>query len=307
SIIVGWNYASDTNGNKYFVWRGADGSDTNNVELSFSAVINTTKTFSTEAIWFNTTSLNFKDLKRGIDGEINPPLPLAPTDPPTEPPYPVFIAKNDWLAVQGDGYIEDPTDPTGPTDPTDPTDVLSTFLLAPPVQPEPPVIPAAPVLLAAAPPVATLEVAPEETNTQPEKVQELEVPTEEPQVVPESRLPWWPLLLLLIPGLLWFLLARLVLVRVPDKDGEYETVARKLARRKDKRWYVDIEKELDKYLAKYGVVMVDFRGGLIKDAKKAVYSGDTVLSTDEMRYAIINKQRYTSWVDELKTEVSKTA
>ncbi len=126
-------------------------------------------------------------------------------------------------------------------------------------------------------------------------------------VLPESTLNLWWLLLLLIPALLWFLLARLVLVRVPDREGDYETVARKLARRKDKRWFVDIEKELDKYLAKHGEVMVDFRGGLIKEAKKAIYSGDTLLSADELRYALVNRQRYTNWVDKLNERMAKTA
>jgi hypothetical protein len=144
----------------------------------------------------------------------------------------------------------------------------------------------------------------------PEVVQ---VQPEIPEVVPEVAVSavrvfsWWPLLLLLIPAIIWFMLARLVLVRIPGKDEEYKTVARKLARRSNKRWFVEIEKELGKYLAKHGEVMVDFRGGLIKEANKAVYSGDNLLSAGETRYAIINKQRFTSWVDELKEQVSQIA
>lgn len=139
---------------------------------------------------------------------------------------------------------------------------------------------------------------------------EIELLPETPETEPlgQVSIVKWPFLLLLaVLVLVWFAVSLLVLVRVPGSDGSLKTLSRKLARRKDKRWYVDVEKELDKYLAKYGEVMVDFRGGLIKGAKKAVYSGDTVLSADKTRYAIINKQRYTSWVDELKKEVSKTA
>jgi hypothetical protein len=115
----------------------------------------------------------------------------------------------------------------------------------------------------------------------------------------------WPLLLLLIPALIWFLLARLVLVRVPDNDGKLETVKRMIARRKDKRWFVDIEKQLDEYLVKHGQVVVDFRGGLIKDAKKTLYSGETILGADEPRYALVNKNRLVTWLDNLEEQVSQ--
>jgi hypothetical protein len=204
----------------------------------------------------------------------------------------------------------DDNDTTTPPDDEGGTAVLPAFTFAPfdaPAAPAPPAPPApAPLLLAAAPTVETVVVAPEPTNTQPAPVSE-EFAPEEPQVEPlETSLPWWPLLLL-IPALLWLLLARLVLVRVPDKDGEYETVARKLARRKDRRWYVDIEKELDKHLQKYGEVMVDFRGGLIKEADKSIYSGDNLLSSGDVRYALVSRTRLITWVEKLNEKLSKTA
>ena len=120
-----------------------------------------------------------------------------------------------------------------------------------------------------------------------------------------NLLALWPLLLLLIPALIWFLLARLVLVRVPDKDGKLETVKRLIARRKDKRWFVDIEKQLDEYLAKHGQVLVDFRGGLIKDAKKTLYSGEKILGADEPRFAIVNQNRQVTWLDKLDEQLSE--
>ena len=175
----------------------------------------------------------------------------------------------------------------------------------------PPAVEPAPVLLAAVPPatpVAAEEAAGEDLVVAPEEAQ-VELLPEEPQVEPlETGLPWWPLLLL-IPGFIWFLWARLVLIRIPDQENEdkYKTVARKIARRKDKRWYVDIEKQLDQHLMHSGEVMVDFRGGLIKEAKKAVYSGETALSTGELRYALINRSRLITWVEDLDQKVSQQA
>ncbi|MDW7729597.1 MAG: MBG domain-containing protein [Bacillota bacterium] len=140
-----------------------------------------------------------------------------------------------------------------------------------------------------------------------EQEQEEVVLPEEPEVEPlETGFPWW-LLLLLIPALIWFLLARLVLVRIPDEkeEGKYKTVARKIARRKDKRWYVDVEKQLDEYLMRHGEVLVDFRGGLIKEAKKAVYSGETVLGAGEVRFALINRSRLVTWLEDIGKKVSQ--
>lgn len=207
-------------------------------------------------------------------------------------------------------------DPTGGEGDEGPGPVIPEIMPEPPFLPliTPPVPPAPTeegpaALLVATPgaplgegPVAELVVEPEAPQT---ALQETEVLPEgaltEP-VAESKKVAWWPLLLLLIPGLIWFLLARLVLVRVPGEDGEYETVARKLARRKEKRWYVDVEEQLEEYLVKHGEVMVDFRGGLIKEADKAVYAKDAVLGAGEVRYALIGRSRFVTWVEDLDQE-----
>ena len=109
---------------------------------------------------------------------------------------------------------------------------------------------------------------------------------------------WWLLLLLLLP-LLWLLYATSLLVLVPGKDGDYEIVARKIARRKDKKWHVNVEKQLNKYVDKYGFVAVDFRGRFLKDANKTVYAGKTSIGSGNKRYALISNHRLTTWLEDL--------
>jgi hypothetical protein len=199
---------------------------------------------------------------------------------------------------------DDPVDPEDPVDPDDPElDIPEIILTGLPefVIPEDP----------------DEEPAPEDVET-PEEEEEntLLVELEETAVQPNDELAaavsaqnlslLW-LLLLLIPGLFWFLLARLVLVRVPNEKGELETVARKIARYKEKRWFVDVEEQLNKYLAKHGEVFIDFRGGLIKEAKKAVFSGEKVLGTGEVRFALVNRQQVVSWLEKLQEQTPKVA
>jgi parallel beta-helix repeat protein len=180
-----------------------------------------------------------------------------------------------------------------------------------PATPATAAVPAAPVQLATtvgetapAPVAETVVVTPEQVAVQPE------APATEPGeegVSAVSAFNSWLFLLLLIPILIWFLLAHQVVVLVPKGNDEYKVVARKLALRRDKRYFVDIEKQLTQYLAKHGELIVEFKGGLVSDARKAIYSGEIVLSADEKKYAMINRQRYTSWLNELKKQVSKTA
>ncbi len=138
--------------------------------------------------------------------------------------------------------------------------------------------------------------------------EEITVPPETPQVVPLDDqvvgiLSYWPnLLLLLIPLLIFFMIARIVLVMVPDPNGDYKIVARKFAWRKDKRWFVNLEKQLDKHLAKHGLVIVDFRGGFLKKASKMIYAGKTLLGASGLRYALIGSHRIVTWTSELKRQ-----
>ena len=223
--------------------------------------------------------------------------PLDSEDPDPDDPDP-----DDPEPDDPDPEVTDPDDP-------DPDDTglpflpeAISFILPDPTEPE-----EAATLLAEFVPV---DLEPEEV------VEELVIALEEPQVVPEAvetqvliQSPnlWWLLLLLLAPVLIWFLLARMVLIRVPNEKGEYETVARKIARRKEKRWFVEIEKQLNEHLTKHGEVLVDFRGGLIQEAKKAIYNGENLLSTGEVRYAIVNRQRSTVWVEELQKKQERIA
>jgi hypothetical protein len=142
-------------------------------------------------------------------------------------------------------------------------------------------------------------------------IEEATILPEAPQVDPLSEqalsiLSYWPylLLLLLIPILLFFMLARQVLVMVPGTKSGYNIVARKFAWRKDKRWYVNIEKQLEKHLAKHGLVVVDFRGGLLKGASKMILAGETMLGASGLRYALIGSHRMVTWVSDLKRQVS---
>ncbi len=202
----------------------------------------------------------------------------------------------------------EPEDPeTEDPEPEDPeTDDPEIVLTGAPVVPVEPVEPDEGAEETEAP-VEEAETDEEEVVVALEAPQVTPVETGAPVVTEVSSVNLWNLLYLLIivPVLLWFLLARLVLVRVPGKDGEYETVARKLARRKEKRWFVNVEKELDKHLQKYTEVLIDFRGGLIKEADKAVYSGETVLGKGEVRYALVNRSRSVTWIEKLQKELEK--
>lgn len=141
----------------------------------------------------------------------------------------------------------------------------------------------------------------------------LVVPPEAPEVDPGivkglTLLNYWPLLLLLlIPPLIWFMLASRVLVLVPDDLGEYKIVARKFAGRRNKKWFVNIEKQLNKYLVEHGLIVVDFRGGLLKKARKTIYSGDRLIGASDLRYALIGSQRVATWTDQLQKRTSRAA
>jgi hypothetical protein len=212
----------------------------------------------------------------------------------------VIIGPVDLEDPDPDPEEPDPEDPD-PDDPDPDPDVPDIILTADPILPVEPEEP---------------ETGTEET-AEPVVEEELLVALEAPQVNPDdsempvvtevSAVSLWNLLylLLLAPVLLWLMLARLVLVRVPGKDGEYETVARKLASRKEKRWFVNVEKELDKHLQQYTEVLIDFRGGLIKKADKAVYSGEKILGEGDVRYALINRSRSVTWVEKLQDKLEK--
>ena len=115
-----------------------------------------------------------------------------------------------------------------------------------------------------------------------------------------------PLLLILLffPLLILFILSRTVLVLAPGRDGKYKTVARKFARRRANMWYVNIEKELDKYLPQHELVVLDFRGGLLKRAEKSVYSGQTMIGTSKLRYALVGNHRIATWAAILHPVIS---
>ncbi len=119
---------------------------------------------------------------------------------------------------------------------------------------------------------------------------------------------YWPfLLMLLIPLLWWFLYATSIHVLVPGKDGKYEIVGRKLGRWKDKKWHVNIQRQLNKYLDKHGVVVVDFRGGLLKNADKAVYSSKSNLGAGSKRFAVINDRKMIGWFNNLQGKANRMA
>ena len=232
---------------------------------------------------------------------INPPGE-DPEDPDPEDPDP-----EDPDPEDPEGEDPETEDPEGEDPDTPVLPEVITFTLPDPLVPDEPTPPL---------PEAPVEEVVEETE-----VEEIEVAQEEPQVEPEQDIVvaqqvdstniWWLLLLalLLVPGLIWFLLARLVLVRVPDESAEdkYKTIARKIAGRKDKRWYVDLDKELSKNLINHGEVLVDFRGGLIKEADKAVYNREVLLGKGEVRYALINRQHNINWLSKLEQKYSQLA
>jgi hypothetical protein len=147
----------------------------------------------------------------------------------------------------------------------------------------------------------TVVTTPEEAQVQPEQ----------PQIVPlieDIATFYWPLLfLLLLPLLIWLVAGSSVFILVPDENGKYKTVALRLAGRRDKHWFVNVEKPLDKYLESHGKVIVDFRGPFVRDSKTSVYVGEKRLGSSEMRYAIINERRLASWTDHLKQQVSRIA
>ncbi len=145
----------------------------------------------------------------------------------------------------------------------------------------------------------TLVTTPEEAQVQPE----------EPQVVPlveDIATLYWPLLLLLLlPLLIWFVAGSSVFILVPRGNGKYQTVALRLAGRRDKHWFVNVEKLLAKYLESHGKVVVDFRGPLVRDAKTSVYLGNKLLSSSNMRYAVIGERRLAVWSDNLREQASR--
>ncbi len=169
-------------------------------------------------------------------------------------------------------------------DPEDPLVVpLADAPVVTPVEDDP-----APPALEVAPPEETIVVDPE--------APEVALPED----VKAEEVNYWPLLLLLlIPLLLWLLWSSRVLVMVPDREGGYEVVARKIARPKEKKWHVNIQRQLDRYLAKHGYVIVDFRGRFLRNAGKVIYAKKVALGSGEMRYGLIGRKRLISWSDKL--------
>ncbi len=303
--------------NGRIVWKGNLGEPKITVfNISFNATVgpDSGNVFQTEALWFPNanTSNNVPNLHASEEpAEVAFPIfssQSLPSEPVDDEGFEEDLSPtgdenggDDNNIIPGDEPVDDPDDPvTG-------TPGLTAAPLGAPAAPA--AVPgAAPEDAPAAPVEVPAEAAAEEA---PVSITE-DFPPEAPQVEPVAEAEagsfnFWPLLLILIPALLWFLWARLVLVRVPNEKGEYRTVARKLARRKDKRWFVDVEKQLQEYLEKHREVLVDFRGGLIKDAKKAVYSGETTLSEGEKRFALINSRSFVNWVDELKERTERIA
>ena len=172
----------------------------------------------------------------------------------------------------------------------------------------------------------TLEVTPEDPFAvpladapEPAPAEAADIPAEETVVVdpeaPEVAMPeeaevlgvnYWPLLLLLLlPLLLWLLWSSRVLVMVPGRNGGYEVVARKIARPKEKQWHLNISRQLERYAAKHGYVIVDFRGRFLKDAGKVLYADKGALGSGRMRYALIGSERMVSWFDNLKDRANR--
>lgn len=162
------------------------------------------------------------------------------------------------------------------------------------------------VALLLAPPAAPTDDSPAEVPAD-----QVVLTPEDPQVEPVDEVlgivTYWPywLLLLLLPLLFLFFFVRRVLVMVPGAQGEYKVVARKFAWRRDKKWFVDIEKQLDRYLPGHGLVVVDFRGALLKKGQKSIYAGKSVLGVSSLRYALIGSHRMVTWATELKDKHSR--
>ncbi len=167
---------------------------------------------------------------------------------------------------------------------------------------EPVAVPAAAVLLA----------APEEPQTEgegeiegtPATVEEITLPPEEPQVEPVADIvkliAFWPLLLLLLPLLLWLLFSSTLRLLVPDENGKFKVVSRRIARYKNGKWHTNIGKELTKHLPEKRLLIVDFKGGFLKKAGKHIYSGEKVIASGSLRYAVFGTDRFVSWMDDLK-------
>jgi hypothetical protein len=313
SLSSGWSIVDSK-----LVWTG-DMGISGSVDLNFSGAIAlgyNQYILTTGAYWHNPGG--YRTIQHGENSSgaellfSLPQLPQFEYLPLVEEPIDDLLFPDDEPESEDeDPETEDPE--TEDPDPDDPeTDDPGVVLTAAPVVPVEPEDPEGDAEETAAP----VDEAETEIEEEAEE-EEVFVAAEPPQVNPvESGAPvvtevsavnLWNLLylLLLVPVLLWFLLARLVLVRVPGKDGEYETVARKLASRKEKRWFVNVEKELDKHLQKHAEVLIDFRGGLIKEADKAVYSGETVLGKGDIRYALVNRSRSVTWVEKLQDELGK--
>jgi len=162
-------------------------------------------------------------------------------------------------------------------------------------------------------PPEMLIVDPEAPDILPDTpADEVVVEPEAPQVAPVEEdvargFPYWLLLLLLIPLLLFFLLSCQVVILVPKENGGYKVVNRRIARWKDKKWHANLEKQLDKHLARSGFVAIDFRGWLLRKPMKVLYAGRSVIGTSNLRYAVIGRRRIATWVEELKENASRPA
>lgn len=152
------------------------------------------------------------------------------------------------------------------------------------------------------------DVEPFEPAVPAEEVVEPEVPEVTPlEDEVAAAFNYWLLLLLLIPLLLLFLLACQVVVMVPDSRGNFKVVARRIARRKNGKWHANIEKQLDRHLARQAYVVTDFRGWMIRRSEKELYSGTKVIGTSMLRYATIGRGRLASWSDALQDKESRSA
>ncbi len=244
----------------------------------------------------------------GIEKELSFEITL-PTDAGNETQNTSLIARWTFSASTEDPVIVDPTDPV---------------IVDPPLPPED--FPAPPTdlpVIATPDPVDIEETLPDDdvavvTPDTPEEVADVDpdevlVDPEEPQIIPwyediiRSRFFWPILLLLIIPLLAWFILARHVLVLVTDHQGREKILAIKLARHKNLVWTVNVKRQIDKYLPYHGELIIDFKGFAMKDKNKSVRLEDTVLGTGSTRYARLLQSLMVKWSDSISRGNSRQA
>ena len=68
---------------------------------------------------------------------------------------------------------------------------------------------------------------------------------------------------------------------------------------KIKKWFVNVDRQLNKYAAKHGYIAVDFRGMFLRKAGKGIFTGESLIVAGSLRYVYINRQRMITWLDDL--------